>query len=549
MTSVELTDVTFAYTSRPLLNHISLHVGAGERACLVGPNGCGKTTLLQLITGEITPDNGKIVMHPANDASRSHAFNFKVTRRHTTVEDFFNHSLSDLYALLSRFDEVTAGLACSPNDPMLASEYDSLLTQMSSTDVWSIDARIDETLAGLGLPQLAGAGRSRHLHSLSPGQRVRLELTALLVSRPDVLVLDEPTNHLDKDGSNFLVRMLMDWSGPVILASHDRAFINKVATVIYDLDIASWQALATASGLDTIPGAYRCQGNYSDYLVAKTHAREAHKQLHSSQQVEKRSIQAHRASSQSIAQGGSHMKTATGMARKFYSDRATSTAARRIRNDDRRLDDLKNREVRKLRTYDLRLDFADAPTQTGVAVSARNATLLRRLQEVTFDLMHGEHLLITGPNGAGKSTLVNWIAAGAPPTMAHGDASGTITRDDRLVLIPQRLPQQGDPGFTETVWNEGIGQMGTGIIHPSMWNIPVSALSAGNQRRAQIAVAIAKQPAILLIDEPTNYLDLNTIEAFEDAISEWSGTLIIVSHDQWLIDKWRGKRLCLGSSA
>ncbi|WCV10519.1 ATP-binding cassette domain-containing protein [Corynebacterium silvaticum] len=420
---------------------------------------------------------------------------------------------------------------------------------MSSPDVWSIDARIDETLAGLGLPQLASAGRSRHLSSLSPGQRVRLELTALLVSRPDVLVLDEPTNHLDKDGSNFLVRMLMDWSGPVILASHDRAFINKVATVIYDLDIASWQALATASGLDAIPGAYRCQGNYSDYLVAKTQAREAHKQLHSSQQVEKRSIQAHRATSQNIAQGGSHMKTATGMARKFYSDRAASTAVRRIRNDDRRLDDLSNREVRKLRTYDLRLDFADAPAQTGVAVSARNATLPHRLQEVTFDLMHGEHLLITGPNGAGKSTLVNWIAAGTPPTTAHSDASGTITRDDRLVLIPQRLPQQGDPGFTETVWNEGIGQMGTGIIHPSMWNTPVPALSAGNQRRAQIAVAVAEQPAILLIDEPTNYLDLDTIEAFEDAISEWAGTLVIVSHDQWLIDKWRGKRLCLGSSA
>lgn len=549
MASVELTDVTFAYTSRPLLNHVSLHIGAGERACLVGPNGCGKTTLLQLITGEITPDNGKIIMHPANDARRSHAFNFKVTRRHTTVEDFFNHALSDLYALSSRFDKITAALADSPNDPMLASEYDSLLTQMSSADVWSIDARIDETLAGLGLPQLAGAGRSRHLHSLSPGQRVRLELTALLVSRPDVLVLDEPTNHLDKDGSNFLVRMLTEWSGPVILASHDRAFINKVATVIYDLDIASWQALATASGLGTIPGAYRCQGNYSDYLVAKTQAREAHKQLHNSQQGEKRSIQAHRASSQNIAQGGSHMRTATGIAQKFYSDRAASTAARRVRNDDRRLDDLKNREVRKLRTYDLRLDFADAPAQTGVAVSARNAMLLHRLQEVTFDLMYGEHLLITGPNGAGKSTLVNWLAAGAPPATTHSDANGTITRDDRLVLIPQRLPQQGDPGFTETVWNEGIGQMGTGIIHPSMWNIPVPALSAGNQRRAQIAVAVAKQPAILLIDEPTNYLDLNTIEAFEAAISEWAGTLVIVSHDQWLIDKWHGKRLCLGSSA
>ncbi|QGW56953.1 ATP-binding cassette domain-containing protein [Corynebacterium pseudotuberculosis] len=155
-----------------------------------------------------------------------------------------------------------------------------------------------------------------------------------------------------------------------------------------------------------------------------------------------------------------------------------------------------------------------------------------------------------GTNGCGKSTLVNWIAAGAPPTTAHSDASGTITRDDRLVLIPQRLPpQQGDPGFTETVWNEGIGQMGTGIIYPSMWNILVAALSAGNQRRTQIAVAVAEQPAILLIDEPTNYLDLNTIEAFEDAISEWAGTLVIVSHDQWLIDKRRGKRLCLGSSA
>lgn len=166
-----------------------------------------------------------------------------------------------------------------------------------------------------------------------------------------------------------------------------------------------------------------------------------------------------------------------------------------------------------------------------------------RLAPLDLDVAAGEHLLVTGANGTGKSTLLNWIAKGAPP--AGVDASGNMTRDNRISIVPQRLPIEGDPGFNSFVWQNGIGELGKGILHPSMWSTAINQLSAGNQRRAQIAVALGESPALLIIDEPTNYLDLETMRALEVALSMWNGTLIVATHDRWLIDHWRGRHITL----
>lgn len=165
----------------------------------------------------------------------------------------------------------------------------------------------------------------------------------------------------------------------------------------------------------------------------------------------------------------------------------------------------------------------------------------QRLAPLSFDVVYGEHLLVTGANGSGKSTLLNWINSGQPP--ADASASGTITRDKAVSLVPQHLPRVRDFGFTTEVWRGGIGEAGKGILHPAMWATPIHELSAGNQRRTQIALALASAPAILLIDEPTNFLDLDSMQALEDALSRWKGTLIIASHDRWLIDHWQGSTI------
>ncbi|MDU2597340.1 MAG: ATP-binding cassette domain-containing protein, partial [Dermabacter sp.] len=398
MAALVFDSVSFSFSSRPLLERVSFRVGAGERACLVGPNGCGKTTLLRLALGELSPEGGAVTWEGmGSDACQPpSAENF--TGR---VREYFDEALAPVRALSARFEQVTAHMAQAAGESAGdAREYDALLAEMTARDVWSLESRIDEVLAGLGLPMLAGEGREREVATLSPGQRGRLPLAAMLIARPEALILDEPTNHLDVEGVDFLARTVRQWEGPVLMASHDRAFIEDTATVIYDLDVATWQALATAEGHD-LHGVYRTNGAYSAFLEAKQKAHRAHADIHAEQQSEKREIRAHRNAAQSIARGGVRLSEAEGKAKKFFADRAQATSTRRKRSDDRRLEALEEREVRRPRSYSLTFPLAPANHAPGLALSAREAAVHGRLAPLTLDLSRGEHLLVTGGNGAG----------------------------------------------------------------------------------------------------------------------------------------------------
>lgn len=534
MPDIFLDSISFSFGSRLILDRVSLHVSNGERAFLIGPNGVGKSTLLRILTGDLTPDTGRIVPGPVPQHVPD------PERFDGSVAQFLDSVLKPFNELLTRFHQAIEAMAAG--DTHRALEFDQLLARLNALDVWSLDARVNETLAGLGLVDFIGAGKNRMMHALSPGQRARLKLAALLMVRPEVLVLDEPTNHLDREAADFLSRVVANWGGPVLATSHDRSFIESTATVIYDMDITVWKELARADG-ETIVGVYRNAGNYTDYLAAKTIARAKHQQIHSAQQAEKRELHEHRRESMKIARGGVRVETAARKEKKFFTDRAAATSVKRTRNDDVRLERLSQREVRKPRHYGLTFPPYKSDPGSGLAVSLRDAAVAGRLAPVTFDLGRGEHLLVTGANGAGKSTLLNWIATGSAPTGTVN--SGTMTRDEPVGVVPQTLPDASSAGFGTERWQSGIGEAGKGILHPSMWSIPVADLSAGNQRRAQFAVALATNPAVLIIDEPTNYLDLETMDALEDALRDWRGTLIIASHDRWLIEHWHGRHLHL----
>ncbi|SDU80937.1 ATP-binding cassette domain-containing protein [Arcanobacterium phocae] len=535
MPLIYLDTISFSYGSRRVLDRVSLHVGDCERAFLVGPNGSGKTTLLKIIQGDLQPDMGEVV------SGVSRQFVPHPDDVDGTVADYFDAALAPLKELSIRFDQITTSLVDGGH--AFESEYDQLLAEMTARDVWSLDARTSEMLAGLGLDGI-GMSSNRDITSLSQGQRARLRLAALLLLRPDVLILDEPTNHLDIETIDFLTKTVKNWPGPVLIASHDRAFIEDVATVIYDMDISVWKELAIAEGMANIEGLVRNAGNYSDYLDAKETAREKYHQIHGYQQAQKRHLRQHRRESMKIASGGDRVQDPPiRMAKKFFADRAAATSVKRTRNDDERLQRLEQREVRKPRNYQLEFPAREGHLGVGVAVSVRQASAVERLAPLDLDLSRGEHLLVTGTNGSGKTTLLSWIATGEPPS---GTAvSGFVSRDGSVGFVPQRLPMEGDPGLEHNVWRNGIGDLGKGILHPSMWSIPISQLSAGNQRRAQIAVALAGNPSVLIIDEPTNYLDLDTMQALELALSKWNGTLVVASHDRWLIEHWQGRRIHL----
>ena len=576
MSTVLFSHVSFSYGATPVLGNVSFACGPGDRLAVVGPNGVGKSTLLVLAAGLLEPDSGTVSAPPVPPAA---AFltalppavapppttappsappppsptgstplppSAEAHGAHT-VARFIEAATSGTRALAARFDALTERLAqgASPRDE---AEYDRVLAAMTARDAWTIDARLEQTLEALGL---GGVDRSRSLASLSPGQRARLRLALVLVERPDALVLDEPTNHLDADGREHLARAIDDWQGPVLMTSHDRAFIERTATALLDLDPAPWRALAVADGEPADFGAYRVGGSYSDYLRDKAAARSRHAAVHAEQQAVKRRLAAHRRDSAVVGHARFKPRTETRMAQKYYADRAQAVSTRRINDDSRRLAALAAREVPKPRYDEAAFAFPrpsestaggppPLPRSGGIALSVRGASVEGRLAPTSFEVRHGEHLLVTGPNGSGKTTLLEWIARGAPV-----GAHGRVDAAPGAILVPQEPPRPGDPLVPEDAWRLGVGEAGRGFVPPALWNRPLGGLSAGNQRRAQLAWAARAAPRVLVIDEPTNYLDLDALESLEESLRQWGGTLVASTHDEWLIAKWWGNILRL----
>lgn len=568
MSTIVFSHVFFSYGTLPVLTNVSFTCGPADRLVVVGPNGIGKSTLLALAAGRLQPDSGTIagptlsatqlvppIHRPAATrsapgvplASRPPLAGDRESR---TVAQLIDAATSGTRGLAARFDFLTEHLARDPS-PGDEAEYDRVLAAMITRDAWTIDTRLEQTLEAL---DLGGLDCSRPLASLSPGQRARLRLALTLVDRPEALVLDEPTNHLDADGREYLTRTIDDWQGPVLMTSHDRAFIERTATALLDLDPTPWRAVAISQGEPADFGAYRVGGSYSDYLRDKAAARSRHTAIHADQQAEKLRLVSHQRDSTVVGHARFKPHTEIRMAQKYYADRAQTVSTRRINDDSRRLSVLAAHEVPKPRYDQGGFSFPRAmrtttvgtsphPHAMGIALAVRGASVEGRLAPTSFEVRYGEHLLVAGPNGSGKTTLLEWIAHGAP-----SGAHGCIDATSRVVLVPQVLPQPGDPLIPKNAWYLGIGEAGKGFVPPAAWNRPLGELSAGNQRRAQLAFAARADAQILVIDEPTNYLDLNALESLEEAMREWEGTLVISTHDEWLITRWWGRIHQLGGT-
>ena len=521
MSIISFSHVTFSYPTTDVLTNVSFTCGTDERLCVVGPNGSGKTTLLKLALGELTPLRGHVDTPLSWD---NHA-------PPTTVGDVIDAACHQVLKLRHEFDMLSHKLAFDVSAET-ARRFDELLARITAMNGWELDTQLDKTLRSLGLGNIA---RDRPLDSLSPGQKERLHLAAVLLRGSPALVVDEPTNHLDTTAREFVIQTLTGWNGPVLFASHDRDFIDRAATGILDLDTTSWHAIATAAGQPTTNGIYRCNGTYSDYVQEKDTARSRHLQIHAHQQHDKQQLLQHRFSSETIGHRNATPRSEVRASKKYYADRAQTVSTRRINDDSRRLDRLTEVEVRKPRYDVITITFPD-PTvvSTGIACSVRNVHIPGQLGPVSFELAGGEHMMITGVNGAGKSTLLRWIHT---RQCLAAEASGTISAADS-VFVPQELPRNKDELIPPEIWHNGIGDLGKGFLHPRLWATPLEQLSDGNKRRVQLALALARQPDFLIIDEPTNYLDIDTIESLEAAIMSWHGTLIIATHDQWLIDAW-----------
>lgn len=564
---LRLDGISIAFAGRRVLTDVSFAVPAGDRTGLIGENGSGKTTLLRIIAGLTRPDTGTVsATAPGGRAPRIGLLHqeppFPAT---ASIAQALESAVAPLRTSADAVDAAARALAAAPDDQHAARRYTEALETAERLAVWEVDARIDAMTAGLGLGDLP---RDRQTGWLSGGQRSRLALAWLLLSAPDVLLLDEPTNHLDDAATEHLRGVLSTWTGPVLVASHDRAFLDEAVTSLVDLDpVPIPHAVAgplVGDGDGTGIGITRFTGAYTDYLHARMDARERWERQYRDEQAELKRLRSAVGENQSVGHRDWKPRSEVRMAQKYYADRNAKVVARRVNDARTRFADLQERQIRK---PPAELHFrgltaaqgveSSQRTWSGPVLTASRVAVTDRLAPTSLTVSSGEKWLITGANGSGKSTLLHLLAGDLDPT------SGTINRPTgvRVALLTQEVdlpdPQERGPDrTTRQAYEDLVGMeraeqvpLNTfGLIAARDEHRAVGVLSVGQQRRLALAVLLADPPDVLLLDEPTNHLSLLLVTQLEAAIPHYPGSVVVASHDRWLRRTWTGQHLDLNGT-
>ncbi|WP_407562489.1 ABC-F family ATP-binding cassette domain-containing protein [Streptomyces sp. 184] len=572
MTTAQLSlhTVTKRYGERTVLADVTLTVRPGEKAGVIGDNGSGKSTLLGLLAGRVRPDAGGATL--ATPGGLGYLPQSLDLPPRATVQDAVDTALAELRALEAALRRAESGLAAAapgaPLDAALAA-YGRLVEEYETRDGYRADTRVDAALAGLGLPGLA---RDRRLGTLSGGERSRLALAATLAARPEVLLLDEPTNDLDDRAVGWLEDHLRAHRGTVVAVTHDRLFLERLTTTVLEVD----------AGRVTRHG-----DGYEGYLAAKAAERARHLRAYEEWRAEL-------TRSRRLAEAGATRLAAIPRSQPLavFGHGAFRTRSRghgamsRIRNAKERVTRLTANPVPpppQPLVFRARLEAGpvagaggaaggepggpppgsaaaagrrdDAATGvpsdgTGPPAAAELADVVvgDRLRVPSLRLGGAERLLVTGPNGAGKTTLVRVLA-------------GELRPDSGAVRVPGRV---GHLRQEETAWPPGVtvlrafaaGRPGTpdehaaqllsyGLFRPADLGLRAGELSYGQRRRIDLARLIAEPVDLLLLDEPTNHLSPALVEDLEQALADYAGALVVVTHDRRMRARFTGTRLHL----
>ncbi|PFG36800.1 macrolide transport system ATP-binding/permease protein [Flavimobilis soli] len=540
-------DLSKSYEDRTVLAHVDLAVDPGHRVGLVGENGVGKSTLLRLIAGVEDPDSGSV-----DRPVRLGYLHQEAPYRHdAVVGDVIDAALADVRALTAELEAAAAAVDAAPDDARdaAAARYAAVLVRAEAADVWGADVRVARTLAGLDVADL---GRDRRIAFMSGGQRTRLGLAALLIRQPEALVLDEPTNHLDDGAAEFLADALRALPGAVLFASHDRVFLQEVATEIVDLD-PTREATAAGRTATTWYG-----GGYRDYLTAKAKERRAWQAQYEAEQEELATL---RESVRVRARQVGHEREMTDRNKMAYGkrgDRVEGQVSRRVRNARTRLETLEAEQVPR---PPVPLRFtppsgrALKPGPDGeapVVLEVRRGVVQGRLDLLAagqgrLRVRAGDRLLVTGTNGAGKSTLLHVLAGDIPLT------SGSLHRADgvEVALLEQDLHLAGEKRSPRELLTLMAGARASdrvrdfGLVAARDLNRRIGDLSVGQRRRVVLAMIVMHSPHVLLLDEPTNHLSLTLAEELMEALEGWPGAVVVASHDRWLRRRWKGTKVHL----
>lgn len=537
-----LEEVTKRYDDHVVLDRVSLTVGPGEKAGVIGDNGSGKSTLLRIIAGAESADNGEVtVTAPGGIGHLPQRLDLPAG---ATVRDVLDGAFADLRDLERRLHAAEDALA--DDDPRLLDAYGDLLAQFEHRGGYEADARADAALHGLGLP---GLDRERDVDTLSGGERRRLALAATLAAAPELLLLDEPTNDLDDQAVAWLEKRLREHRGTVVVITHDRAFLEAVTSAILEVDPDRKTVNRYGDG-------------YQGYLRAKAAARarwEREYQDHLAEIARQETLAANAGRMLAmIAKKGPWAFSGSEHHRARSSSTATSGKAR---NAHERLRRLKENPVPRppdpLR-FTVSLTPAGTPAgaggreEAGVLAEVRGLEVTGRLRLARLAVAPGERLLITGPNGAGKSTLLRVLAGDLEPdagTVRRAAHTGWL-RQDELPRQPRRSVlaefAEGRPGHPDEYADELLA---VGLFRAAELNLPVGSLSVGQRRRIDLARLVTRPVDLLLLDEPTNHLSPLLVEELEAALAGYPGAVVVVTHDRRMRRAFTGSRLHLDEGA
>ncbi|WGE51090.1 ABC transporter ATP-binding protein [Actinobacillus equuli subsp. haemolyticus] len=501
MALLNLSNAYLGFGDHPLLDHTELHIEPGERVCLVGRNGAGKSTLMKVLAGEVQLDDGKLIFEKDIVVTRLE----QDPPRHIqdTVFDYVAEGIAHLSDLLKQYHHISQQMQTDYSDELLA-KLSNVQAQLEHNNGWQFENRIQDTLKLLELDP------DKRLCELSGGWVRRAALARALVADPDILLLDEPTNHLDVEAITWLEDLLLNFKGSIIFISHDRSFIRKMATRIVDLDRGK---------LVSYPS------NYDVYLETK--AEDLRVEALQNELFDKKLAQ----EEVWIRQG---------------------IKARRTRNEGRvralkalREERRNRREVQGTAKIQI-----DQTARSGkIVFEVENAsyeiegkTLLRNF---TTTIQRGDKIALVGANGCGKTTFIKLLLGELQPT------SGSIRCGTKLE-VAYFDQYRADLDLEKTVMDnvaDGkqdvevngvkrhvLGYLQDFLFPPKRAMTPVKALSGGERNRLLLAKLLLKPNNLLILDEPTNDLDVETLELLEELLADYQGTLLIVSHDRQFID-------------
>lgn len=506
MSLVVISQLSLAFVGRSLFHEIGLQVGPGDRIGLVGPNGSGKTTLLRLIAGEMSPDSGEIT------TGRGISMGYLPQDVHAALSGTVLQSILDsipgramLRKEIMQIEDSLKNIRHHGDHLKLAGRLAELYQEMGYLDRQFPSHEAERILAGLGFQP---GDFDIPVASLSEGWKMRAALGSLLYQRPDLLLLDEPTNHLDIPSVHWLEQFLQTYKGAMILVSHDRDFLNRQINRIVSLE----------SG-----GVKSYKGNLDFYLKAKEEERQT---LEATARNQEQKI-----------------KEAQKFIERF---RYKATKARQVQS---KIKVLKKMELVESHRPQKTIRFSfPVPARSGRAVVtirevSRGFDRKNLYTNINLTVLRGQRIAIIGPNGAGKTTLLRMIAGEIEPD--HGEI--TLGHKVTMSYFAQHHLDMLDPGKTivqevsQVVPDETIGFVrgvcGAFLFSGDDVDKSVGVLSGGEKARVSLAKLLVKPGNLMLMDEPTNHLDLISSEILIDALADYKGTLIFVSHNQSLINR------------